>query len=458
MLNIGEMIRARRGEHHPLHSRYINPVLARVLQIIGFDKTYVRAKGCTLSDAEGQDYLDFLAGWGVFNVGRNHPSAIQVLHDVLDLDLANLVQMDTPLLGGLLAEALVKRTPPGIEAVHFVNSGAEATEAAIKFSRCATKKPRVLFCHHGFHGVTYGALSVTSNELFREGFAPLLPGCQAIPFNNLEALEAELSRGDVAAFIVEPIQGEGVNVPSAEFLPEAHRLCRKHGALLVVDEILTGLGRTGRFFAFEHWGVEPDIITIAKGLSAGLVPVGAVLTRPTIFRAAYSRLDRCLACASTFSENNLAMAAGLAALHILDEEDLVGNAARRGEQLVRELRRLQENCSLIRDVRGKGLLIGVEFGEPDSFALKIPWKLLQKARPDLFAQVVVTALFTHHRILTEVAGSGESVLKLRPPLSVTEAEVTTCVQALKDILARVQSFPGPLWEFGMSLAKHALTT
>ncbi|MEK7853344.1 MAG: aspartate aminotransferase family protein [candidate division NC10 bacterium] len=458
MLDIQAIIRARRGDHHLLHSQYVNPVLAKVLRIIGFDKTYVRAKGSTLYDAEGQGYLDFLAGWGVFNVGRNHPWVIQALRDVLDLDLANLVQMDTPLLSGLLAEALVKRAPAGIDAVHFVNSGAEATEAAMKFSRCATKKPRILFCDHGFHGLTYGALSVTSNGLFREGFAPLLPGCKAIPFNDLEALEAELSQGDVAAFIVEPIQGEGVNVPSEDYLPGAQRLCRKHGTLLIVDEILTGIGRTGKFFGFEHWDVQPDVIAVAKGLSAGLVPVGAVLMGREIFRATYSRLDRCVACASTFSENNLAMAAGLATLRILDEEDLVGNAARMGERLVRELQRIQETSGIIRQVRGKGLLIGVEFGEPDSIALRIQWKLLQKVRPDLFAQIVVTALMTDHRILTEVAGSGLSTLKLRPPLSITESEVATFVQAFEATLERARTFAGPLWEFGMSFVKHNLAS
>lgn len=456
MLDIQAIIEARRAEQQHLYGKYVNGVLAKVLRIIGFDKTYVRAKGCTLYDAEGHAYLDFLAGWGVFSVGRNHPGALQALRDVLDLDLANLVQLDTPLLSGLLAEALVKRAPAGIEAVHFVNSGAEANEVAIKFSRCATGRPRLLFCEHGFHGLTCGALSVTSDELFRDGFGPLLPGCTAIPFNDLQALERELAKGDVAAFIVEAIQGEGVNVPGGEFLPEAQRLCRKHGTLLIVDEILTGVGRTGKFFAFEHWGVEPDLITLAKGLSAGLVPVGAVLTRRDIFRATYSRLDRCIACASTFSENNLAMAAGLAALRILDEEDLIGNAARMGERLLRELQCIQRTRAMVRDVRGKGLLIGVEFGEPDSMALKIPWKLMQRVRPALVAQVVVTTLMTDYRILTEVAGSGLSTVKLRPPLSITEGEVSTFVQAFEGTMERVRTFPGPLWEFGMSLARHGL--
>ena len=456
MLDIQAIIRARRGEHQRLYSQHINPLLARVLRIIGFDRTYVRAKGCTLTDAEGRDYLDFMAGWGVFNIGRNHPGAIQALRDVLDLDLANLVQLDTPLLSGLLAEALVQRAPQGIEAVHFVNSGAEATEAAMKFCRAATCRSRILFCHHGFHGLTYGALSVTSDSLFREGFEPLLPGCEAIPFNDLPALEAKLAPGDVAAFIVEPIQGEGVNVPDPHFLPEAHRLCRRHGTRLIVDEILTGFGRTGKFFACEHWDVQPDVITAAKGLSAGLVPVGAVLMRRDIFRATYNRLDRCLAFASTFSENTLAMAAGLAALRIMDEEDLVGNAARRGAQLVGELERIQRTSGLVRQVRGKGLLLGVEFGEPDSLALRIPWKLLQKVRPDLFAQVVVTALFTDHRILTEVAGPGLSTIKLRPPLSISETQVATFVRAFEATLAGARAFPGPLWRFGLGLAKHAV--
>ena len=266
------------GENLDLHSRFMNPQLAKVLTTLGFDRRYVRGEGSYLIDDQGDRYLDFLSGFGVFALGRSHPVIKDALHQALDADLPNLVQLDCALLAGVLAEALTAKAHAGIERAFFTNSGAEAVEAAIKFARYATRRSRILYCDHAFHGLTNGALSLNGGKEFRKGFGPLLPKCDRIPFGDVDALARELTRGDVAALVIEPIQGKGVYLAPDGFWPAAQALCRRHGALLVTDEVQTGLGRTGKFFCHEHWGVEPDIICSAKGIASGM-PLGAMMAR-----------------------------------------------------------------------------------------------------------------------------------------------------------------------------------
>jgi ornithine--oxo-acid transaminase len=455
-LNIAELVRSRMGEGYALYERHVNLQMAKVLKTIGFDRVYTRAEGCSLFDINGNEYLDMLSGWGVFNIGRNHPTVIEVITELLNLNLPNLVQMDTPLLSGLLAEALVAHAPPGLDTVHFTNSGTETTEAALKFARCATKRSRVIFCQNGYHGLTLGSLSVMGSEFFREGFGRLLPGCCEIPFNDVIALEQELKIGDVAAFITEPIQGGGVNIPDEGYLHEAKRLCEQYGTLMILDEIQTGLGRTGKFFACEHWGVVPDMLLISKSLSGGLVPVGAVLIRKEIFLKVFNRMDRCMINASTFAENNLAMAAGLATLHVLDKEKLIGRAAQMGDLLLKELLRLKEQSELIKAVRGRGLMIAVEFGKPQSVKLKLGWKLIHAMNQGLFAQMIVMQLLSEHDILTQVAGYNMDVVKLIPPLVISQTEVARFVNAFSSVLKESEKFPGALWDVGVKLAKQAV--
>src|SRR5438876_3577459 len=265
-----------------MHSRHLNEQMVRVLRTIGYDVGFSRGKGQYLYDRDGARYLDLLSGFGVFAIGRNHPVLREALTSVLEGELPNLVQMDVSALAGVLAERLLARVPY-LDKVFFANSGAEAVEAAIKFSRSATGRPGIVYCEHAFHGLSYGALSLNGDDMFRSGFEPLLPDCIRVPFNNLFALEKALPARNVPAFIVEPIQGKGVNLPADDYLQAAAELCRRHGTLFVADEIQTGLGRTGRFLAVEHWNVEPDMVLIAKSLSGGHVPVGAVLTRKHIF-------------------------------------------------------------------------------------------------------------------------------------------------------------------------------
>ena len=367
--DIAGLFAEREADRYQLHSRHLNEQMVRVLRTIGYDVGFCKGQGQYLYDRDGSRYLDLLSGFGVFAIGRNHPVVRDALKSALDADLPNLVQLDVPTLAGVLAEKLLAYTPY-LEKVFFANSGAEAVEAAIKFARGATGRQGIVHCDHAFHGLTYGALSLNGDDMFRAGFGPLLPDCVSVPFNDLAALEQALSSRNVAAFIVEPIQGKGVNLPSDGYLKSAAELCRKHGTLFVADEIQTGLGRTGRFLAIEHWGVEPDMVLLAKGLSGGQIPIGAVLTRKYIFEKVFNRMDRAVVHGSTFSKNDLAMVAGIATLDVIESERLVQGAAQKGERIMKALAAMIPRYELLHNVRGKGLMIGVEFGPPKSLTLE----------------------------------------------------------------------------------------
>ena len=455
-LDLKSLVATRLGENYTLHEQHLNPTLVRVQRIIGFDQVYARAQGAWLYDLDERAYLDFLSGYSVFNIGRNHPVVQQAIRDVLALDLPNMVQMDCSLLSGLLAEALLKRFPGHLDAVFFCNSGAEAVEGALKFARAATGRPGLLSFAGSFHGLTHGALSVMGDAHFREGFGPLLAGAECVPFGDLAALGMRLARGDVAALIIEPVQGKGVRFPNDSFFREAQRLCREYGTLLIDDEVQTGLGRTGRWWGFEHWNLEPDIVTVAKSLSGGYVPCAAVVSRREIQRATFSRLDRCVVHSSTFGRNNLAMACGLATLEIIQDEGLVMRTRETGALLLERLNELKQRHSLIKEVRGLGLMIAIEFHEPRELAARMGWKLLHRLERELFAQMIVTALFTKHRILTQLAGHEMDVIKILPPLIIGEREVDYFVSALDAVLADCGRFPGPIWDLGANFVKHTL--
>ncbi len=455
--SLTERIQERQGQQYALHRQYLNTSLARVQAIIGFDKIYTRGEGAYLWDVEGNRYLDLLSGYSVFNLGRGHPVVKQVMQEVLDMERPNLVKMDCPLLAGLLAEALVKRMPPGLDAVFFANSGADAVDTALKFARAATRRPRVLYLDHAFHGLTLGTLSINGGSQFREGFEPLMPGSDAVEMDDLEGLERELRQGDVAAFVVEPIQGKGVYIPADDYLPEAQRLCRKYGTLFLCDEVQMGLGRTGRFLCCEHWGLEPDLVTLSKSLGGGYVPVSATVTRRGIHDKMFSRLDRCQVHSTTFGQNEWAMAAGLATLHVLEEERLIERAATMGQQLMAGLAGLQGRYDLIADVRGKGLMIGIEFRPPKSLGLRTAWTAAETAQKGLFAQLVVMALMRDHRILTQVGGPGVNIIKLLPPLIIGDQEVEAIVAAFDAVMAEAARVRGRVWGLSGQLIKAAVS-
>jgi ornithine--oxo-acid transaminase len=448
------LLSERGPERYQLHSRYLNHQLPRMLHTIGFDKIYTSASGAYLYDDQGNEYLDMLAGFGVFALGRHHPVVRRAMHDVLDAGLADLTQFDAPPLAGVLAERLLAKTPH-LDRVYFGNSGTEAVEAALKFARYATGRRRIIYCDHAFHGLTTGSLSVNGAEEFRKGFNPLLPDT-AVPFGDLEALERELRKGDVAGFLIEPIQGKGVAVAPPGFLVAAQELVHRHKAMLIADEVQTGIGRTGDFFAYQHDGARPDIVAAAKALSGGYVPVGATMTRSDVFEKVYSSIDRVLVHDSTFGSNAQAMAAGLATLYVFEQEDVVANAGRVGEQLQSRLAVLADKYEMVSDVRGRGLMVGIEFDRPSSWKLRPAWMALQSARKGLFAQTVVHALFHKHRILTQVSGDHLEVIKLIPPLTIGEREVDRFVDAFADVMDEAHSGGGLIWDFGKTLIKQAV--
>jgi ornithine--oxo-acid transaminase len=445
----------REPERYGMHERHLNAQMVRVLRTIGYDVGFCRGKGAYLYDRDGERYLDLLSGFGVFALGRNHPTVREALKSVLDSELPNLVQLDVPVLAGVLAERLLARVPY-LDKVFFANSGAEAVEAAMKFARGATGRPGIVYCNHAFHGLTYGALSLNGDDIFRSGFEPVLPDCTRIAFNDLFALERALHSRNVAAFFVEPIQGKGVNLPADDYLRSAAEICRKYGTLFVADEIQTGLGRTGRFLACEHWNVEPDMVLLAKALSGGHVPVAAVLTRRSTFEKVFNRMDRAVIHGSTFGKNDLAMAAGIATLDVLASEALIENAARTGERLLQGFAAMVPRYELLHDVRGKGLMIGIEFGPPTSFALKTSWSMIETTSKGLFCQLITIPLFKDHKILSQVAGHGSHTIKLIPPLVLTDADCDWILNSFDAVIAASHRVPGAAWSLGKTLVGHAM--
>lgn len=454
-----EWMDRQQGRQYELHSRHVNPAFVRMLRTIGFDKAYVRGEGSYLYDEEGHRYLDLLTGWGVFAVGRNHPGVRSILDQILAREMPNLVRMECSLLAGLLAERLSCLTgssgASGLSRVFFTNSGTESIEAAIKFARCTTGKPRILYCDHAFHGLTVGSLSLNGAEFFRERFGNLMPGTAPIPFDDLAALEEALFRKDVAAFVIEPVQGKSCRVVSDGYLEAAQRLCRKAGALLVIDEVQSGLGRTGKWFAYQHWpGVEPDIVCVAKALSGGYVPVGAVITTPRIMDSVFDSMERCVVHSSTFGQNDLAMAAGLATLRVMEEERMVENAARLGQYAIDSLAELGRGCPFVDEVRGKGLMFGIDFRRPEhSLKLKAAWDALHRLNFGVFSQMITVPLLQDHHILTQVAGYHTEVIKFLPPLNISKEDIDWFLSAMACVLRDIQQVPGAAWNTVTEMAR-----
>jgi ornithine--oxo-acid transaminase len=450
--DLRRLLEERQGQEYELHARTVNPQFVRMLRTIGFDRHWARAEGQYLFDADGSRYLDMLGGFGMYNVGRNNRRVRAALAEALTLDTPGKLALGINPLAALLADALLRRVPGRLGRVLFTSSGTEAVEAAIKIGRAATGRSGVVSVEGGFHGLTLGALSAAGDPAFTRRFGPLLPGFDRVPFDDVEALEERLRREDVALFLVEPIIGHGAFFPAEGYLQAAQELCRRYGTLFCVDEIQTGLGRTGRLFALEHWGLEPDVLTIAKSLSGGYVPAGACLFRADVFDAVFDSMEHSLSHGSTFAPNDLAMVAGLATLHELDERGLVDRSARLGELLLERTRPLVDRYEVVRDVRGLGLMWAIEFGEPRG-ASRLTWRLLERAQPALFSQLVVVPLFAEHRILIQVAGHALNVVKALPAFVLTEADVDEFAGALDQVLGSAQRMPRSATRFALQAAR-----
>jgi ornithine--oxo-acid transaminase len=450
---VRDILGGRVGEEMALNNRYLNQQMGRIVRTVGFDRVWTGGEGAHLIDAEGRRYLDLFGGHGVFAIGRNHPEAVAAIEDVLAARTANLPQLGVTLLSGVLAEQLLARAPDSVGAMMPANTGAEAVEGAIKIARAATGRPRILYAEGAFHGLTLGALSLNGNAEFREGFGPLVPGCDHVPFDDLDALERELRVGDVAAFMIEPIQGKGVNLPAAGYLQGAQDLCRAAGTLFVCDEVQTGVGRTGRLLALEHWGLQPDMICLSKALSGGFVPIGAVLVSRPAFEKVFDRMKRAVRHGSTFGGNDLAAAAALATLRALEREDLIAHAARMGDLLLSLTRPLVERYEVVRDVRGLGLMWGIELGPPENSRRSF-WSAIERAQPGVFSQLVTVPLFHDHRIFCQVAGRRMNVIKALPALVIEESEIRRFAAALEEVIAGAEHVSRAMVRLGWRTARR----
>jgi ornithine--oxo-acid transaminase len=439
-----------------LYQQHVNPQWVRLLNVLQMNVQYTRCLGAELHTAEGRRYLDCLSGYCVHNIGHNHPQVLTALKDELDRCGPAMVQSHAPELAGQLAAELCARAGGRLRKVFFCSSGSEGIESAIKFARAHTGRHGLLFMDGAFHGLTCGALSLMGNPFWKSGLGPMLPGAEQLPFGDLEVLRSKLSTGCYAALFLEPIQAEGgIRFFSPEYLAEAQTLCRLHGTLLVADEVQTGLHRTGRFLASHHLGIDPDIVVLAKALSGGLVPSGAVLFTDDVYDSVYGSLQRCIIHTSTYSENALAMRAGLATLEVMDAEQLGPRSARLGALLVERLREALTGFEMVRDVRGLGLFCGIEFGAPKSMRLRIPFEAFQHVHPGMFGQIVVMRLFNEMGVLAQMCGNNFRVLKVAPPLVASEEQIAEAVSALRDVVEMMHSSTS-FWTDALNMARRVM--
>jgi ornithine--oxo-acid transaminase len=439
-----------------VYSNHVNPQWVKLLNTLDMNQQYGPCLGVELHTLDGRRILDFLSGYCVHNTGHNHPAIIDAVKEELDRCGPVMLQSHVPELAAELARRLSELAGGGLDRVLFTNSGSEGVESVIKFARAYTGRTGMLYAAGGFHGLTCGALSLMSDGFWRDGFGPMLPDTQAVTFGNLEELERQLTTRKYAAFIVEPVQSEaGVRIPDAGYLREARNLCRRYGSLFVLDEVQTGMYRTGPFLAAHHFGVEPDMVILAKALSGGLVPVGAVLMTRAISDSVYASLQRALVHTSTFGENALAMRAGLATLDVLESERLGERGARIGQELRDELSSALASFDLVKQVRGVGMLSGIEFQPPSQLRTRVAFETFRRIHPAMFGQVLVMRLFRDHGILTQVCGNNFLVLKVAPPLLVTQGQAREFVRAVRDVVATAHE-SASFWSEALGLARRAL--
>ncbi|SHF08229.1 putrescine aminotransferase [Thermoanaerobacter uzonensis DSM 18761] len=442
-ITLEEALTLNKNQVRENYKEYINSVFVSMLSMLQFDKLFVRAKGVSVWDNEGNEYYDFLGGYGALNLGHNPDEVIEAVEKVKDMP--NILQAAIGNLPGVLAHNLAKVTPGNLKRSFFCNSGAEAVEGALKLAKIASGKHKIVYCQNSFHGKSMGALSVTGREKYQKYFKPLVPETVPIPFGDEKALEETLKGRDVAAFIVEPIQGEGgVIVPPEGYLQKVRELCTKYDAYLILDEVQTGFGRTGKMFACEHEGVVPDIMCLAKSLGGGVMPIGAYITREEIWQKAYGSMEKALLHTSTFGGNTYACAAAIASIQAIIEKKLPDAAKEKGEYFLGRLKELKEkHPKLIKDVRGKGLLIGIEFNQPEGGLLdKISGGAISKLSSEYMGSLIAGELQNKHRIITAYTLNNPNVIRLEPPLIVTKEQIDKVVDALDEILTRNSSFLG----------------
>jgi ornithine--oxo-acid transaminase len=438
------------------YEAYVNPQWVTLLNLLGMNVEYERCLGSELFTKDGRRILDFLSGYCVHNVGHNHPDIIQALKDEMDRCGPAMLQSHVPEIAGDLARRLCELASGDLEKVYFGSSGSEGVEAAIKFARATTGRAGIIYAKSSFHGLTVGALSLMNDAFWREGFGPLLPDTVGVPFGDLSELESALATRKHAAFIVEPLQAEaGIQVPTRAYLQKAQEACRRTGTLFVLDEVQTGMYRTGTFLAAHQFEVQADMVILAKALSGGLMPVCAVLMTDKIYHAVYSSLKRAIVHTSTFSENSLSMRAGIATLDVLQREELGPRALRLGEEFRNKLRQALADFDMVKEVRGMGLLSGIEFVPPKKLAFRALYEAFNKIHPAMFGQIVVMRMFREKNILTQICGNNFMVLKAAPPLMVREDQLDEFVESIRDVMQMAQTSPA-FWTEALGMVRRAV--
>jgi ornithine--oxo-acid transaminase len=440
----------------PSYEKYVNPQWVRLLDVLGMNVHYASCLGSELFTANGERILDFNSGYCVHNVGHNHPGVIRALKTELDLNGPAMLQGHVPELAGELAERLVALAGGKLAKVFFCSSGSEGVEAVIKFARAHTSRPGILYASGGFHGLTCGALSLMDNPFWTAEFGPLLPDTQAVNFGDLDQLARQLASRRFAAFVIEPIQAEaGVIMPPDNYLQEAQRLCRKFGTLLVLDEVQTGMFRTGSFLAAHHYDVEPDMVVLAKALSGGLVPSGAVLMSDAVYNSVYTSFKRSIIHTSTYSENSLSMRAGLATLDVLEDGNLGTRAAELGVKLREQLKARLSQYQMIKDVRGLGMMSAIEFQAPKKLRFRILFETFARIHPAMFGQVLVMRLFKDHAIYSQICGNNFMVLKVAPALVISESQADEFVEAMEAVVNLMHTSTS-FWTEAIGMARRVI--
>ena len=438
------------------YATFVNPQWQRLLSVLGMNVFYDRCSGAELFTSEGRRIIDFLSGYCVLNAGHNHPEIIAAIKAELDRSGPAMLQSHVFELAGKLAAHLCERAGGELSKVFFCSSGSESVEAAIKFARATTGRTHLLYNEGAFHGLTCGALSLMDNPFWRGNFGPMLPGTQSVPFGDIAALESQLATRQFAALFVEPIQSEGgVRVPTRHYMQAAQMLCQKYGTLFVLDEVQTGMYRTGPFLAMHHFDVNPDIVVLAKALSGGLIPLGAVLMSQPVYESVFDSLRNAIIHASTFSENSISMRAGLATLEVLERYRLGQRAANAGEDLRQRLPSALSGYDMVKEVRGVGLLSGIVFGAPQRLKLRVPFEAFRKIHPGMFGQVLVMRMFRDYGFLTQICGNNFMVLKIAPPLMVTDEQVDGFVSAICNVIEDAHS-SSTFWSEALGLARRAI--
>ncbi|MEP6534742.1 MAG: aspartate aminotransferase family protein [Bryobacteraceae bacterium] len=438
------------------YADYVNPQWVRLLDLLRMNEQYTRCEGAELTTASHRTILDFLSGYCVHNTGHNHPYIIGQLQEELGRRGPAMLQSHVPDLAGDLARRLCKLAGGMLRKAFFACSGSEGVESAIKFARASTGRSGLLYANGAFHGLTCGALSLMGDDFWRGKFGTMLAHTKAVPFNDLKALREQLETNRYAAFFIEPVQAEaGIVLAEPGYLKGAQELCRRYGSLLVVDEVQSGMNRTGKFLASHHYGVEPDIVILAKALSGGLIPCSAVLMTDRVYASVYDSLKRSIVHTSTFTENSMSMRAGLATLDVLESENLGERALVMGELLRERLREALGSYEMVREVRGLGMLSGIEFQAPQQLRLRLPFEAFMHIHRSMFGQVVVMRLYRDHGILTQICGNNFMVLKAAPPLLVSERQVDAFVGAVKSVVDLMHNSTS-FWAEALGLARRAI--